>query len=135
VKLKCVLTMEPILKSPIYDGRAFIVTTDGAKLGFSAVLVQWFDFLKKAGAVEQRLHPIAFGSKRTSEAEENYKPFLLEFAALKFAIDKFGDIIAGHDVEIKTDCQVLVDFLQNDKLHAHHAWWKETVLGQKIIAV
>ena len=46
---------------------------------------------------------------------------MLEFAALKFAIDKFGDIVAGQDVEIETDCQALLDFLKNDKLQAYHA--------------
>ena len=41
------------------------------------------------------LHPITFASKRTSTSEEKYKPFLLEFAALKFVFDKFSDIVYG----------------------------------------
>lgn len=53
---------------------------------------------------------------------------------LKFAIDKFGYTIARQDVEIETDCQALLDFLKNDKLQAHHAHWKEAVLGQMIVA-
>ena len=133
--LKCILTTEPVFKSPVYDGRVFVITTDGAKLGFGAVLAQWFEFLKKDGSVVKCLHPVAFGSKCMLAAKEWYKPFLLEFGALKFAINKFGDIITGHDLEIKTDCQELSDFLQNDKLQVHHAWWKEVMLGQRIVAV
>ena len=70
VELKCILTTEPVLKSPVYDGRGFVITTDGAKLGFGAVLAQWFEFLKKDGSVVKHLHLVAFSSKRTSAAEE-----------------------------------------------------------------
>ena len=135
VELKCILTTEPVLKSPVYDGKMFVITTDGAKLGSGAVLAQWFEFLKKDGLVVKCLHLVAFGSKCTSAAKERYKPSLLEFAALKFAIDKFGSIIAGHDSEIKTDCQALSDFLQNNKLQAHHARWKEAVVSQRIVVI
>ncbi|QRV73366.1 Retrovirus-related Pol polyprotein from transposon [Ceratobasidium sp. AG-Ba] len=38
VKLKLALTSDPVLRAPIYDGRPFIVTTDGSKFGFGAVL-------------------------------------------------------------------------------------------------
>ena len=73
--------------------------------------------------VVEKLHPIAFALKRTSKMEEKYKPFLLEFAALKFTLDKFADIIWGSPVEIKTDCQALHDILLNDKLNATHTRW------------
>jgi len=45
----------------------------------------------------------------TSTSEEKYKPFLLEFAALKFAFDKFSDIVYGYPVKVRTDCQALRD--------------------------
>ena len=45
--------------------------------------------------------------KQTSVSEEKYKPFLLEFAALKFSLDKFSNIIYGYPVIVKMDCQVL----------------------------
>ena len=82
-----------------------------------------------------RLHPIAFASKRTSTTEEKYKPFLLEFAALKYAFDKFSDIVYGYPVEIETDCQALRDVLMNDKLSATHARWRDSVLAHNIIDV
>ena len=82
-----------------------------------------------------RLHPIAFASKRTSMAEEKYKPFLLEFAALKYSFDKFSDIVYGYPVEVKTDCQALRDVLMNDKLSATHARWRDGVLAHNIVDV
>lgn len=47
MKLKCILTMESVLKSLVYNGLSFVITTDEAKLGFGAVLAQWFEFIKK----------------------------------------------------------------------------------------
>ena len=83
----------------------------------------------------RRLHPIAFASKRTSETESGYKPFLLEFAALKFAFDKFSDIVYGYPVEVETDCQALRDVLLSDKLSATHARWRDGVLAHNIVDV
>jgi RNase H-like domain found in reverse transcriptase len=105
--LKQALTTHPVLKAPRFDGTPFIVTSDGCKDGFGAVLAQKSIETLPNGKVASKLHPIAFASKRTSPAEEKYKPFMLEFAALKFAMDKFNDIIWGFPVEIKTDCQAL----------------------------
>jgi RNase H-like domain found in reverse transcriptase len=81
------------------------------------------------------LHPIAFTSKRMSVSEEKYKPFLLEFAALKFAFDKFSDIVYRYPVEVETNCQALRDTLMNDKLSATHARWRDGVLAHNIVDV
>jgi len=48
------------------------------------------------GAEKTTVHPIGFLSKRTSAMEEKYKPFILEFRALKHTLDKFGDVIWGY---------------------------------------
>lgn len=135
IALKAAMTSEPVLKGPKWDGTPFIVTTDGCKDAFGAVLTQRFDTVLPSGKVVSRLHPIAFASKRTSKSEEKYKPFLLEFAALKFALDKFSDTIWGFPVEIETDCQALRDHLLNDKLSATHARWREGILAHQIIDV
>jgi hypothetical protein len=76
---------------------------------------------RPSGKWVERLLPIAFASKRTSSTEQKYKPFLLEFAALKFGLDKFSDLIWGFPVEIKMDCQALQDVLLNDQLNVAHA--------------
>ncbi|KAE9389100.1 hypothetical protein BT96DRAFT_835405 [Gymnopus androsaceus JB14] len=36
--LKQALVSEPVLKSPLWDGTHFVITTDGCKEGFAAVL-------------------------------------------------------------------------------------------------
>jgi hypothetical protein len=87
------------------------------------------------GKVVWHLHPIAFTSKRTSEAESQYKPFLLEFAVLKFAFDKFSDIIYRYPVEVEADCQALQDVLLSNKLTVTHMRWQDTVLAHNIVDV
>ena len=133
--LKAALTSEPVLRGPKWDGTPFIITTDGCQDAFGAMLTQKFDHVLPSGKVIQRLHPIGFASKRTSKAEEKYKPFLLEFAALKFGLDKFSDIIWGFPVEVETDCQALRDHLMNDKLSATHARWRDGILAHQITDV
>jgi hypothetical protein len=81
--------------------------SDRCQEGFAAVLSQHIRKQKPSGKWVEHLLPIAFASKRTSKTEQNYKPFILEFAALKFRLDKFSDMIWGFPVEIETDCQAL----------------------------
>jgi len=135
LNLKKALTSEPVIRSPRYDGTPFVVTTDGCMTGFAGVLSQWHETILPNGSSVRRLHPIGFASKRTSPAEERYKPFLLEFAALKYSLDKFNDIVYGYPVELETDCQALHDTLTNDKLNATHARWKESVTQHHIVDV
>ena len=134
-KLKAVITQEPVLQNPRFDDTPFIVTSDGCKSGFAAVLSQKCKVTLPNRKVVEKLHPIAFALKRTSKMEEKYKPFLLEFAALKFTLDKFADIIWGSPVEIKTDCQALHDILLNDKLNATHTRWRDSIISYNITDV
>jgi len=132
LNLKAEMTSEPVLRGPKWDGSPFIITTDGSKDAFGAVLTQRFNYTLPNGKVVQKLHPLGFASKRTSKTEEKYKPFLLEFAALKFGLDKFADITWGFPIEIETDCQALRDHLLNDKLSATHARWRDGILAHQI---
>jgi hypothetical protein len=118
--LKIAVMLEPILRGPRWDGMPFIITVDGCKDGFVGVLAQWSPHTKADGTVIHKLHPIAFMSKWMSPIEAKYTPFLLEFAALKFALDKFSDIIWGFPIEIEMDCQVLKDTLLSDKPSTVH---------------
>lgn len=135
IDLKTALVSRPILQAPRYDGSPFVVTSDGCQEGLAAVLSQRVQMEKRPGKVVERLLPIAFASKRTSAAEHKYKPFLLEFAALKFGLDRFSDIVWGFPVEIETDCQALRDVLINDHLNAAHARWRDGILAHNIIDV
>jgi transposase InsO family protein len=133
--LKAEMTAEPVLRGPKWDGTPFIITTDGSQDAFGAVLTQRFEYTLPSGKVIRRLHPLGFASKRTSKTEEKYKPFLLEFAALKFGLDKFADITWGFPIEVETDCQALRDHLLNDKLSATHARWRDGILAHQITDV
>ena len=133
--LKTALVSKPVLQAPRYDGSNFVVTSDGCMEGFAAVLSQRIRTQNPSGKWTERLHPIAFASKRTSSTEQKYKPFLLEFAALKFALDKFSDIIWGFPVEVETDCQALKDVLISNRLNAAHARWRDGILGHNIVDV
>jgi hypothetical protein len=73
--------------------------------------------------------------KRTSTTEEKYKLFILEFAALKFALDQFSDVIWGAPVEIEIDCQALRDTLLSPKLSIAHMHWRDGILTYHITDV
>ncbi|QRV79931.1 Retrovirus-related Pol polyprotein from transposon opus [Ceratobasidium sp. AG-Ba] len=136
VELKLILTTDPVLRAPVYDGRSFIVTTDGSKYGFGAMLTQrWEETNTRTGKQRSVTYPLAFASKRTSRAEEKYAPFLLEFAALKFALDSFEQIIMGQSIEIETDCKALADLLGNKKLSTTHERWRESIIAHRIVDV
>ena len=100
--LKIAVTSAPILKAPQYDRRVFRVVTDGSKKGFSGVLSQEFETDDPKSKQKKAWHPIAFYSKRTSPSEVRYEPFLLEFAALKFALDEFDHLTYGSQIDRKS---------------------------------
>ncbi|KAL1946364.1 hypothetical protein VTO73DRAFT_15491 [Trametes versicolor] len=135
LKLKTLLTSEPMLRRPRWDGTPFVLTTDGSKDGFGAVLAQRFTDVLPSGKQVQRSHPIAYASKRTSKSEEKYKSFISEFAALKFGLDKFSDIIWGFPVLLETDCSALRDVIANDKLSSTHARWRDGILAYQIVDI
>jgi len=135
LKLKAIMTSEPVLWGPKWDRTPFIVTSNGSKDAFSAVLAQKSTVVLTSSRTVTKLHPIAFASKWTSKTEEKYKPFLLEFAGLTFTLDKFSDIIWGFPVEVKTNCQALCNHLMNDKLSATHTRWHDGILSHQIINV
>jgi len=132
INLKTCLVSEPVLTAPRFNG-THILTTDACKDVFAGVLSQKINTMLLGGKEVTRLHPIGFTSKRTSSSEEKYKPFLLEFAALKYSFDRFSDIVYGYPVEVETDCQALRDILLSDKLSATHARWRDGVLAHNIV--
>ena len=129
------LTSDPVLQAPKFDGTPFVLTTNGCKDGFGAVLLQEFTTTLDNGETITKLHSIGFVSKRTSLAEERYKMYVLEFVALKFGFDHFSDTIWGFPVQVKTDCIALRDMLCNDKLSLVHARWRDGISAYQITEV
>jgi len=135
IKLKSLLISEPVLRPPCFDGTLFILTTDGSKNTFVGILSQRITTMLTGGKRVTHRHPLGFASKCTSTSEEKYKPFLLEFALLKFCFDKFADILWGMPMEIETNCQALQDVLLSNRLNATHAWWWDGILAYNIVDV
>ena len=135
VTLKVLLSQEPVMKPPQYDGRPFRVTSDGSSTGLAGFLSQPFPYTDSSGKEQVRWHLISYCSKRTSKSEERYKPFLLEFAALKFCLNEFDPYIYGSPIKIETDCQALRDCLLKEKMSVHHSHWKESILAHNIIDI
>lgn len=136
VGLKHILLSEPVLRAPRFDEvheHPFIVTTDGSKDAFAGVLSQRMRTVLPGGKAAVRCHPIVFASKCTSPAEERYPLHLLEFAALKYSLDKFSSIIWGQPVKLETDCQALRDIMVNDKLNVTHMRWRDGIMGYQIV--
>ena len=133
--IKVALMLDPVLKAPCFDGTPFIVTSDGCQEGFGVMLTQMFTEMKKGGTIVKKHHPIMYASKRISPSKAKYKPFLMEFTALKFGLDKFNNIIWGLPVQIKMDSQALRDVLLNDKLNASHSHWRDGGLAHQIVDV
>ncbi len=135
LQLKKVLTSEPVLRCPSWDGRPFIVTSDGCKEGFGAVLTQRFDTTLPSGTTVTRLHPIAFASKRTSRSEENYKPFFWSLLHLNMLWTSFLILFGGFQLRLRLIGQALRDVLINDKHNAAHARWRDGILAHQIVDV
>jgi hypothetical protein len=57
----------------------------------------------------------------------------LEFAALKYSLDKFSDIVWGQLIKLETDCQALRDIMVNEKLNVTHTRWRDGIMGYKIV--
>jgi hypothetical protein len=57
---------------------------------------------------------------------------LLEFAALKYSLDKFADTTYGFPIEVETDCQALRDTVMSTNFSTTHARWLEAVMGHDI---
>src|SRR6266481_2955397 len=133
--LKVAVTSAPVLKTLQYDGRIFRVVMDGSKKGFGGVLLQEFETEDPTGKWTKVWHPIAFCLKRTSVSEEQYEPFLLDFAALKFALDKFDHLTYRSQIEIETDCQALWDVLLNKRQSVTHTRWEESITCRNIVDI
>ena len=78
---------------------------------------------------------LKWDSGQNTRGRVKTSPFLLEFAALKYSLDKFSDIVYGYLVEVETDCQALHDIFLSNKLSATHARWRDGVLAHNIVDV
>jgi hypothetical protein len=94
-KLKELLITAPVLRHPM-PNKMYRLEVDASKKGVGAVLSQKFD---------DGIHPVAFYSKKYSEAESRYTGNGLEAIGVIKALDHFRPYIYGMDFELVSDSQ------------------------------
>lgn len=113
-KLKECLVNSPILS--IYCPRDTTeLHCDASSVGFGAILMQ-----RKR---DQKLHPVFYFSKRTTEAETKYHSFELETLAIIYALRRFRTYLLGIQFKIITDCQALSLTLKKKETNPRIARW------------
>ncbi|XP_011688730.1 PREDICTED: uncharacterized protein K02A2.6-like [Wasmannia auropunctata] len=113
--LKDALAKKPVLR--IYHPTfATELHTDASQHGYGAVLLQ-------RSPEDQKLHPIHYFSRKTSNAERNYPSYELEALAIVTALKKFRVYLLGIDFKIVTDCAAFQRTMDKKELSLRIARW------------
>lgn len=114
--LKNVFTCAPVLVHPDFS-EPFYVETDASDFALGAVLSQLGD--------NDKLHPIAFHSRKFSAAEINYEIHDKELLAIVDSMQEWRHILEGasHPVTIYTDHKNLEYFMSSRVLNRRQARW------------
>jgi hypothetical protein len=91
-KIKAVLTSDPVLAPPIFDGRPFILMCDASMHAVSGILAQ------SQGAGECIERNIAYFSQKLLDRQTRYSVLELEMLAILQSCLKFHEIIYGFPV-------------------------------------
>ncbi|KAK9703421.1 Reverse transcriptase (RNA-dependent DNA polymerase) [Popillia japonica] len=112
--LKQSLSERPVLA--LYNPDADLeVHTDASKDGLAGILVQKDD--------DEALKPIAFFSRQTSQAENNYHSYELESLAVVEALERFRVYLLGRQFKVVTDCNSLKTIMKKRDLLPRIARW------------
>lgn len=112
--LKACLSSKPILS--IYSPRAETeLHCDASASGFGGILLQKQD--------NNKWHPIAFWSQRTTPAESKYHSFELECLAVLYALRRFHIYLAGRKFKIITDCDSFRHTLSKRDINPRISRW------------
>lgn len=88
---------------------------DASALGFGAILMQ-----RKS---DDKLHPVFYFSKRTTDVETRYHSFELETLAIIYSLQRFRIYLQGIQFKIVTDCSALTMALSKRDLSPRIARW------------
>ncbi|KAJ8333220.1 hypothetical protein SKAU_G00421160 [Synaphobranchus kaupii] len=115
--LKVRFSSAPILCHPD-TARQFTVEVDASDTGMGAILSQ-------RAALDNKLHPCAFFSRRLSSAERNYDVGDRELLAIKLALEEWRHWLegAGNPFLVLTDHQNLIYLKSAKRLNARQARW------------
>lgn len=108
------LTSQPVLK--IFDPKLPIeIHTDASADGYGAVLIQ---------KVDDKQHPVAYYSRRTSSPESRYHSYELETLAVVNAVKHFSHYLRGRKFTVVTDCNSVKATKSKIELSPRvHRWW------------
>ena len=110
--LRQALVSSPILAHPRFD-MEFEIHCDASEVGFGAVLVQKVPNAD-TGKVDEVV--IQYASRATKEPERKYCQYLLECAALVWAVRVFRTYVAGGHFTVVTDNQAVQYLLKKEQL-------------------
>ena len=114
-KLKQVIAKDVTLAFPNFD-LPFKLSCDASRNGLGG----WLEQVQPNG----KYRPIAFASRKTSNAERQYPVHKIEFLALKWCVtEKFKDYLYGKSFVIYTDNNPLTYVLKSAKLDATSQRW------------
>jgi hypothetical protein len=102
LRLKDLITSEPVVKHPKI-GETFFIDPDSSQYAIGGALQQLF---RDNDGIE-RLHPIAYESKKLTETEQRYSSQERELLAAKYCLDHWRHIIEGSPIYIRTDHESL----------------------------
>ena len=126
-KLKMSFTSAPILRH--FDPELPIsVYTDASGFATSAILCQPY---------KQRLHPVAFSSKKSNPAEGNYDIHDREMLAIVLAFQHWRHYLEGakHTIQVYSDHKNLEVFMSTKVLNRRQARWAELLAGYDFVLV
>ncbi|KAK6994766.1 Retrovirus-related Pol polyprotein from transposon 17.6 [Biomphalaria glabrata] len=115
-ELKRLLAAKPVLRLPDLS-KTFVLRTDASSTGIGAVLMQEGD------ESPPTLFPIAYASRKLSQAEERYATVELECLALVWAIEKFQPYLYGREFVLQTDHRPLVYLSSSKNLNSRLMRW------------
>src|SRR3954468_21322557 len=116
-ELKNRMSESPVLAIPSPNpDHPFAVTTDASNFAIGGVLTQ------DQGQGHQ---PIAYTSRKLSEAEQNYTAHDKELLTIMHALDKWRVYLLGNHFEIWTDHAMLKFFQTQPRISSKQARWLE----------
>ena len=116
-KLQNILISRPVLT--LFNPNATTeVHTDASQLGLAGILMQRH--------TDERLHPIAYYSRQTSDTEQKYHSYELETLAVVETLRKFRTYLLGISFTVVTDCNSLKAASKKKQMIPRIArWWLE----------
>ena len=114
--MKAAFTTAPILIHPDFSS-PFFLETDASDFALGAILSQTGE--------DERLHPVAFHSRKFSAAEINYEIHDKELLAIVDSFQEWRHLLEGaqHPVTVYTDHKNLEYFMSARVLNRRQARW------------